>query len=102
MWYYVRLVGIIFAYGTREENIMATRGSKMRGATKVEEYARRLKENGVTWIEYCNALFGFCGFVSETFPTGSALVAFSTTQQFKNILGIMDELQQRDEAAEAI
>ena len=59
------------------------------------EFARHQAETSQSWTDLHNALFGIGGKCGELFPTDSTRVEFSRTKEFKEIVTILESLQQR-------
>jgi hypothetical protein len=63
-------------------------------ARQVLEFAQQRAAQAADWIEVSNAVFGLGGKATELFPTESERTAFCRTQEYRQILALMDTLPQ--------
>lgn len=61
-------------------------------ARQVLEFAQERADKAADWTELSNALFGMGGKATELFPNESERTAFCGTEQYKQILALMDSL----------
>jgi len=66
-----------------------------RKAKQALKYATEAAEAAASWIELHNVLFGIGGKLGELFPTESERTAFSRSDEYARILGLIDELRER-------
>ena len=71
----------------------ATASGKIQAkAREALKFAQQRAAHSANWIELHNALFGIGGKATELFRTESERTAFSRTEQYKQILALMDTL----------
>jgi hypothetical protein len=63
-------------------------------ARQVLEFAQQRAARAADWLELSNALFGLGGKATEMFPTEAERTAFCRTEQYKQILALLDTLPQ--------
>lgn len=61
-------------------------------ARQVLEFAQQRASEAADWIELSNALFGMGGKATELFPIESDRTAFCRTEEYKQVLALMDTL----------
>jgi hypothetical protein len=61
-------------------------------ARQVLRFARQRAARAADWIELSNALFGLGGKATELFATESERTAFCRTEEYREILALMDTL----------
>ena len=61
-------------------------------ARQVLEFAQQRAAKAADWIELSNVLFGMGGKATELFPTESERTAFCRTEEYKQILALMNTL----------
>jgi hypothetical protein len=61
-------------------------------ARQVLEFAQERAAKAADWIELSNALFGLGGKATELFPAESERTAFCLTDEYKQILSLMNTL----------
>ncbi|HEY7157066.1 MAG TPA: toxin-antitoxin system HicB family antitoxin [Gemmataceae bacterium] len=61
-------------------------------ARQVLEFAQQRAARAADWIELSNALYGPGGQATELFPTESERTAFCRTEEYKQILALMNTL----------
>jgi hypothetical protein len=61
-------------------------------ARQALEFAQQRAAKATDWIELSNALFGMGGKATELFPTESERTAFCRTEEYKQILALMNTL----------
>ena len=76
---------------TRESRISPRIVAKAR---QVLEFTQQRAARAADWIEVSNALFGPGGKATELFATASQRTAFARTEEYKQILRLMDTLPQ--------
>jgi hypothetical protein len=73
----------------RKEKVSAKIAAKARQAL---QFAERRAAESADWTELHNALFGLGGKATVLFATEAERTAFSRTEQYKQILALMDRL----------
>jgi hypothetical protein len=61
-------------------------------ARQILEFAQQRAARAADWIELSNALYGLGGKATELFPTESERTAFCRTEEYKQILALMNTL----------
>lgn len=80
---------------------MATRTKPVAKATAARardalEFAQRQAAQAKNWVEFHNALFGIGGRLTELFPTQAERVAFGKTDEHRQIMELLEQLQGND------
>ena len=63
-------------------------------AKEVLEFARQRADTATDWLELSNALYSVGGKATTLFPTETERTAFFQTEEYKQILALMDSLPQ--------
>jgi hypothetical protein len=63
-------------------------------ARQILEFAQQRADKAADWLELSNALFGLGGKATELFSTESERTAFCRTEEYKQLLALMDKLPQ--------
>lgn len=66
--------------------------STLAKARQVLAFAQQRAAKAADWIELSNALFGMGGKATELFLTESERTAFCRTEEYKQVLSLMDSL----------
>jgi antitoxin HicB len=61
------------------------------------EFARQQAAATPDWVAFHNALFGIGGRVTELFPTQAERVQFGKTDEHRQIMELLEQLQEADE-----
>jgi antitoxin HicB len=85
---------------------MATKTRPVAKATAARarealEFARRKADEAKSWVEFHNALFGIGGRLTEMFPTQAERIAFGKTDEHRQIMELLEQLQRGEEDAPA-
>jgi predicted HicB family RNase H-like nuclease len=84
------------ARGSTCEISMAT---KIDAAAEALKRARQADKTTTTWTEFHNAVFGIGGLFVGLFPTQADRVAFSKTDEYKQVLAMLEAKQDEGDAA---
>ena len=80
---------------------MPTKTAQPSKAQQALEIAREVAATATDWVEFWNALFGITGRLTEMFPTQAERAAFDRTKEGKEIMAMLERLQQTaDDKAE--
>ena len=74
---------------------MAKRSAKAR-AQELLEFARTLKNSGLTWVEANNSIYGHGGRFVRLFPSKRDRLAFAKTEESRQIDELIDNLPEPD------
>lgn len=74
---------------------MAKRSAKTR-AQELLEFARTLKDSGLTWVEANNSIYGPGGRFVRLFPSKRDRLAFAKTDESRQIDALIDSLPEPD------
>lgn len=88
---------------TASQSGRKTTGKPKAGAGAIAQalrHARRLREQGLTWVELSNALFGPGGKLTELCPTKAERAALAKTSAFREILRVIEEA--RDDGGDPV
>ena len=67
--------------------------AKKTPAQNALAFARKTAKGSNKWSDFSNALFGIGGKFGELFPTRSDRTQFAKTEEYREIMQIMEELQ---------
>ena len=76
---------------------MAGKKSVATRAKVVLDEARQAAKQSSNWVEFHNAVFGLSGVASREFPEKAERTTFGTTDEFKQIMAMMEELDDDDD-----